>query len=48
MTEKQYIVRLTNGERSLCEHGVKRLFGSIHKARRARRLLLADADGPEA
>jgi len=43
---KKYIVRLSDEERGLCQEVVKNLKGSSQKARRARILLKADADGP--
>jgi hypothetical protein len=43
---KKYIVRLSEEERSVCREVVKTLKGSSQKARRARILLQADADGP--
>ena len=43
---KKYIVRLSDQERVTCEEVVKKLKGSSQKARRARILLKADADGP--
>jgi hypothetical protein len=43
---KKYIVRLSDEERGTCEEVVKKLKGSSQKARRARILLKADADGP--
>jgi hypothetical protein len=43
---KKYIVRLSDQERGTCEEVVKKLMGSSQKARRARILLKADADGP--
>ena len=45
MTKKS-IVRLTDGERRTCDEVVSLLKGSSQKARRARVLLKADADGP--
>lgn len=48
MLEEKCVVRLKNGERSPCEDTVKRLGGPTQKGRRARSLLLADPDGPEA
>ena len=44
---KRYVVRLSDEERSTCEEVIKNLKGSSQKARRARILLKADADGPE-
>lgn len=43
---KKYIVRLTDAERRVCEAVVSELKGASQKARRARILLKADADGP--
>jgi hypothetical protein len=43
---KKYIVRLSEEERGVCQDVVKNLKGSSQKARRARILLQADADGP--
>jgi len=43
---KKYIVRLSDEERSICQEVIKKLKGSSQKARRARILLKADADGP--
>jgi len=43
---KKYIVRLSEEERGICEGVVQKLKGSSQKARRARILLKADADGP--
>ena len=43
---KKYVVRLSDEERRTCEEVVKNLKGSSQKARRARILLNADADGP--
>ena len=43
---KKYVVRLSDAERVECEAVVKTLKGSSQKARRARILLKADADGP--
>ena len=43
---KKYIVRLSEEERDVCKDVVKTLKGSSQKARRARILLQADADGP--
>ena len=43
---KKYVVRLTDEERKICEDTIGRLKGSNQKARRARVLLQADADGP--
>ena len=43
---KKYVVRLTDEERSLLQHVVKKLKGSGQKVRRAQILLKADANGP--
>jgi hypothetical protein len=43
---KKYIVRLTDAERRVCDEVVGELKGASQKARRARILLKADADGP--
>jgi transposase len=43
---KKYVVRLSDEERGICQEVVKNLKGSSQKARRARILLKADADGP--
>jgi len=43
---KKYIVRLSDEERGVCQEFVKKLKGSSQKARRARILLKADAEGP--
>ncbi len=43
---KKYVVRLSEEERSLLQHIVKKLKGSSQKVRRASILLKADADGP--
>ena len=43
---KKYIVRLSDGERGVCQEIVKNLKGSSQKFRRAQMLLKADADGP--
>ena len=48
MLGKEYIVRLTDEERALCEDTLKRLGAASQKARRAHILLLADVDGPDA
>ena len=48
MSKTKYVVRLTEEERSICGDTIKRLSGTSQKARRARILLLADADGPDA
>ena len=44
---KKYIVRLTEEEREVCQHVIKRLKGSSQKVRRAQMLLKVDADGPD-
>jgi len=44
--QKKYVVRLTDEERSLLQHVVKKLKGSGQKVRRAQILLKADATGP--
>ncbi len=43
---KKYIVRLTDGERTICEATIKKERGKSEKLRRATILLKADADGP--
>src|SRR5947208_15742343 len=43
---KKYVVRLSEDERGICQEVVKKLKVSSQKARRARILLKADADGP--
>ena len=43
---KKYIVRLTDGERAVCEATVKKETGKSEKLRRATILLKSDADGP--
>jgi transposase len=43
---KKYIVRLSEEERGICQEVIKNLKGSSQKARRARILLKADAEGP--
>lgn len=43
---KKYIVRLSDAERRICSEVVSQLKGSSQKARRARILLQADANGP--
>lgn len=43
---KKSIVRLTDAERRVCEAVVSELKGASQKARRARILWKADADGP--
>lgn len=44
---KKYVVRLTDEERSILQHVVKKLKGSGQKVRRAQILLKADANGPQ-
>jgi transposase len=44
--QKKYIVRLSDEERGVLKEVVKKLKGGSQKARRARILLKADADGP--
>jgi len=44
--EKKYVVRLSDEERTVLRNVVKKLKGSSQKVRRARILLMADADGP--
>jgi len=44
--QKKYIVRLTDEERKVLREVVKKLKGTSQKVRRARVLLMADADGP--
>lgn len=44
--QKRYIVRLTDEERKVLREVVKKLKGTSQKVRRARVLLMADADGP--
>jgi hypothetical protein len=44
--QKKYIVRLTDEERKVLREVVKKLKGTSQKVRRARILLMADADGP--
>ena len=44
---QEYIVRLTEEERQICQDVVKVLKGSSEKVRRAQILLKADADGPD-
>ena len=44
--QKKYIVRLTDEERRELQEVVAKLRGGSQKARRARALLQADADGP--
>ena len=43
---KQYVVRLSDDERGVCQEIIKHLKGSSQKFRRAQMLLKADADGP--
>ena len=43
---KQYIVRLSDEEREICDAAIKKLKGSSQKARRAWILRQVDADGP--
>jgi hypothetical protein len=43
---KQYIVRLSDAERAVCQGIVKRRKGTSEKGKRAQMLLKADADGP--
>jgi len=43
---KKYLVRLSDGERGVCQEIVKNLKGSSQKFRRAQILLKADAHGP--
>ena len=43
---KKFIVRLSDGERGICQEVIKKLKGSSQKVRRAQILLKADADGP--
>ena len=43
---KKYNVRLSEGERGVCQDVVKRLKGTSEKVKRAQMLLEADADGP--
>lgn len=43
---KKYVVRLSDAERRMCSEAVSQLKGNSQKARRARILLKADADGP--
>ena len=43
---KKYIVRLTDGERAICEATIAKETGKSQKLRRATILLKADADGP--
>mgnify|MGYP001549508809 FL=1 len=44
--QKKFIVRLSDSERSECEHVIKKLKGSSTKVRRAQILLKADVEGP--
>lgn len=44
--QKKYVVQLTDEERSLLQHVIKKLKGSGQKVRRAQVLLKADANGP--
>ncbi|WP_166827278.1 helix-turn-helix domain-containing protein [Thalassoroseus pseudoceratinae] len=46
MSEKKYIVRLTDSERKVCSEVISKLKGTSQKVRRAQILLKADADGP--
>ena len=46
MSEKKYIVRLTDAERKVCVEVVGKLKGTGQKVRRAQVLLKADADSP--
>lgn len=46
MSEKKYIVRLTDAERKICAEVIRKLKGTGQKVRRAQMLLKADADGP--
>ena len=46
MSEKKYIVRLTDAERKVCVEVVGKLKGTGQQVRRAQLLLKADADGP--
>lgn len=43
---KKYIVRLSDAERRVCHETIEKSKGNSQKARRARILLKADADGP--
>jgi len=43
---KKYIVRLSDGERDVCQEILKALKGSSQKFRRSQILLKADIDGP--
>jgi len=46
VSEKKYIVRLTDTERDHCKEVIGKLKGTGQKVRRAQILLKADADGP--
>lgn len=46
MSEKKYIVRLSDAERKECAEVIGKLKGTGQKVRRAQVLLKADADGP--
>lgn len=46
MSEKKYIVRLTDSEREVCKDVITKLKGTGQKVRRAQMLLKADVDGP--
>lgn len=46
MSEKKYIVRLTDSERDVCAEVIGKLKGTGQKVRRAQILLKADAGGP--
>ena len=43
---KKYVVRLSDAERRVCDDVIQKSKGKSQKARRARILLKADADGP--
>src|SRR6202035_4389280 len=43
---KQFVVRLSEEERGVCQEVIKKLKGTSQKVRRAQILLKADADGP--
>ena len=43
---KQYVVRLSDDERGVCQEIIKNLTGSSQQFRRAQMLRKADADGP--
>lgn len=43
---KQYIVRLSEDERGVCQQIIKKLQGASQKCHRAQMLFQADADGP--